>query len=173
MMVSFFEGQLTRTWIYQANPSSKKHTINLFHDTITGMRSAMLDFEEIPQSVGNSSLFISSQGHKILFNIMEKVDPESDEPLYFKVDGYIEIKKHGFTEFEYNCVIDDIIIKEMTHVITPTQGQIIYKIVINETILTKSDVDQDEHISWYYVETTRVADNVKTGVHRFVLIIAF
>jgi hypothetical protein len=47
-MVSVFEGQLTRTWCYSdeetwdiRNPTErrkrKKHIINLYHDTITGV----------------------------------------------------------------------------------------------------------------------------------------
>lgn len=67
-MVSVFEGQLTRTWNYLVESSSisssskvitinegekvfRKHVITLYHDTITGIRSAMLDYEEIPGSM--------------------------------------------------------------------------------------------------------------------------
>ena len=35
-MVSILEGQLTRTWIIMTE--EKKNTINLYHDTITGVR---------------------------------------------------------------------------------------------------------------------------------------
>ena len=33
-MVSVFDGQLTRTWLYELG--KRKHVINLYHDTITG-----------------------------------------------------------------------------------------------------------------------------------------
>lgn len=210
-MVSIFEGQLTRTWVYQLNPPhSRKHTINLFHDTITGVRSAMLDFEEIPDSIGNSSFFMSSQGHKIPFTITDVVmipngikhsntiesnainetdytGVKTHDPLSSSssssiistttdtsiktiktITGYIEIKKNGWTEFAYSCVIDNVILKELTHTLSPTQGQIIYKITIDETLLTKSDVNE-EFVCWYYVESSRIVDTrASTRVHRLV-----
>jgi hypothetical protein len=47
-----------------------------------GVRSAMLNFEEIPGSIGNSSLFMEAKGHRIFFSIENKA-------------GYIEIKREG------------------------------------------------------------------------------
>lgn len=53
-MVSVFEGQLTRTWCYTNDENDsvsilpscqkkgkKKHVINLYHDTITGILSIL------------------------------------------------------------------------------------------------------------------------------------
>jgi hypothetical protein len=96
-MVSVLEGQLTRTWTHVEK--GKKHTINLYHDTITGVRSAMLDFEEIPDSIGNSSLLMGSAGHRITFFI----------------DGVmscIDIKKSGWTEFAYACYVNGTLLKK-------------------------------------------------------------
>jgi hypothetical protein len=39
-MVSVFEGQLTRTWIYEVE--NKKHVLNLYHDTISGRGAPVL-----------------------------------------------------------------------------------------------------------------------------------
>jgi hypothetical protein len=87
-MVSVFEGQLTRTWNYlvetipassssSSSSSSKvitinegekvfrKHVITLYHDTITGVRSAMLDYEEIPGSMVNNN-YLNIYINKIL-----------------------------------------------------------------------------------------------------------
>ena len=55
-MVSVLEGQLTRTWF--AHIADKKHTITLYHDTISGVRSALVDFVEVVGSHGSSSLFM-------------------------------------------------------------------------------------------------------------------
>jgi hypothetical protein len=70
----------------------------------SGVRSAMLDFAEIPNSTGNSSLFMESRGHRIFFSV-------DTEP------GYIEIKKSGWTGFSYTCVVNDKTVPESTQVI--------------------------------------------------------
>jgi hypothetical protein len=88
-MVSVFEGQLTRTWVYppytetdeissspdrgEVSPTSKKSfLVNLYHDTITGVRSVMINYEEVPGSLGNSSLLMESSGHRIPFVVAGK-----------------------------------------------------------------------------------------------------
>lgn len=53
----------------------------------------MLDFQEIPGSVGNSSLVMESKGHRIFFTVEN-------------LPGFIEIKKSGWTGFTYQCVIN-------------------------------------------------------------------
>lgn len=151
-MVSVLEGQLSRTWYYNLNETSKKHTINLYHDTITGVRSAMLDFEEIPDSIGNSSLFMSSAGHRITFMVEGMV-------------GVIEIRKNGWTEFTYTCVVDNQILKEATQVVAAKQGEEIFRTTLDETILTK-DPTTDEFVTWYLVMSSRCVDKTSTFVHR-------
>ena len=46
--------------------------INLFHDTLTGVRSALVDYEEVPDSLGTSTLLMESEGHKIKANSIIK-----------------------------------------------------------------------------------------------------
>lgn len=69
-MVSILEGRLARTWIYKLN-GEKDQIITLFHDTITGLRSALLNYHEISNSFGNSALLnlLDGSGHKIPFVI--------------------------------------------------------------------------------------------------------
>jgi hypothetical protein len=152
-MVSVLEGQLTRTWTFTINDTGKKHTINLYHDTITGVRSAMLDFEEIAESIGNSSVFMGSEGHQINFT----------------VEGFaacIEIRKAGWTEFAYSCSVNGQSLKESTQMVAQRQGEQVFRVAINETALTKTETG-DEFITWYLVSTTRVVDNISTFVHRY------
>lgn len=59
----------------------------------------MLDFQEVPGSVGNSSLVMESKGHRIFFTLEN-------------LPGYIEIKKSGWTGFSYSCVINTEVINE-------------------------------------------------------------
>ena len=79
-MVSVFQGEITRTWHYIKGATT--HVINLYHDTTTGVRSAMLDNEEIVGSMGMSTVFMDKNGHRILFGV-------------HGTPGYIEIKKSG------------------------------------------------------------------------------
>ena len=69
--------------------------INLFHDTLTGVRSALVDYEEVPGSLGTSALLMESEGHKIKFAIKSSGE-----------QGYILVKRTGWIGFEYKCFIE-------------------------------------------------------------------
>jgi len=112
-MVSVFEGQLSRTWNYQLNASARMHVITLYHDTITGVRSAMLDYEEIPNSLGNSSLLMESKGHRLFFVVEDQ-------------GGYIEIMRSGFTGFAYKCAVNNVYINELTQVVAKEGSSFMY-----------------------------------------------
>eukprot|EP01031_Cornospumella_fuschlensis_P031000 gene31000-37466_t len=127
-MVSVLDGQLSRTWFF--TNKGRKHVINLYHDTITGVRSAMVDFVEIRGSTGNSSLFMEAKGHRIFFTV-------DDLP------SFIEIKRDGWTGFKYTCVVNDKTIPESTQVIQDSH----------------QDVFNEYPIVWYQVLVTRLADN--------------
>jgi hypothetical protein len=174
-MVSVFEGQLTRTWFFQNE--DKKHVLNLYHDTISGketkspwntrqlkftvfsnelhsfagVRSAMLDYQEIRGSLGNSSLLMDSKGHRIFFTIG-------------KLPGYLEIKRSGWTGFEYGCVINDKVIKEVTQGV-PENQDLLFQPKILESTFT-SDQESEYSIAWYVIHTRRITDGVQTTVHR-------
>eukprot|EP01036_Dinobryon_divergens_P025339 gene25339-33873_t len=153
-MVSVFDGQLTRTWIFpfEKSPGIKRnHIINLYHDTITGVRSVMLDFQEIPGSVGNSSLVMESKGHRIFFTIEN-------------LPGFVEIKKSGWTGFSYSCVINTEVINEMTQTVAQHQQEV-FKTSILDTAFTQDEF-AEQQVAWYIVKATRIQDGVSTIVHR-------
>eukprot|EP01033_Poteriospumella_lacustris_P014762 gene14762-10558_t len=148
-MVSVLEGQLSRTWYFLNQ--GRNHVINLYHDTITGVRSAMLDFNEIRGSTGNSSLLMDSKGHRIFFSVDS-------------LPGYIEIKKAGWAGFTYACVINTVRIPEATEVVADDQSDV-FKVKILGTTTTQDELS--EHlITWYIVQTTRLADGAVTVIHR-------
>jgi hypothetical protein len=150
-MVSVFDGQLTRTWLWKHE--GRQHVISLYHDTITGLRSAMCNSNMIPGSEGYSSLLMESKGHRLFFTVAD-------------LPGYIEIKKSGWTGFAYNCVINDTKVPESTELISTARHQDpLFRPKILETTLTP-DENSDYPITWYVVETTRIKDHVKTTVHR-------
>ena len=146
-MVSIFEGQLCRTWNYVKD--NKKHIINLYHDTITGVRSALLDYEEIPGSLGTSSLFMDS--HKINFQVNGDV-------------GYIIIQKRGWMGFDYCCFINNAALVEVTQTVYRNQNPI-FKVNLLEYVSTPDEFSE-QFIVWYVIETTRIEDGIKTVVHR-------
>ena len=110
-MASFFDGevcflhlslslslcvyhQVTRTWKIQ-DTHGKEHTISLYHDALSGVRCAMLDYEEIAGSMGSTSI-LSASGR-------------TGDLIHFIVDrkpGYLQIRKEGLFGFEYYCVYD-------------------------------------------------------------------
>ena len=81
------------------NSEVKIFLIDNFYLKKKGVRSVMLDFQEIPGSVGNSSLVMESKGHRIFFTIEN-------------LPGFVEIKKSGWTGFSYSCVINTEVINE-------------------------------------------------------------
>lgn len=171
--VSALEGQLSRTWNY-VSADGRCHVITLYHDTITGVRSAMLDFEEVPSSLGNSvrnqealkppqtnisfvyshtqSLIMDSAGHKIHFMLGDN-------------GGFVEIARSGYTNFTYRCSVNNVFITEATQEIASQQGMV-FKVDVAGTGSTPDDDDVDKHVTWYVVKATRVSDGAATTVHR-------
>ena len=148
-MATFVDGELTRTWNYVEN--NRVHVINLSHDTLTGVRHAMLDYEEIPGSLGSSSVFMDQRGHRFLFTIGGK-------------QGYVEILKDGWAGFKYSCRVGDEELTEATQMLSEAQGTILYDVDVPEYTFT-SDWSEGE-IAWYQVVVTRRSDNYTTSVHR-------
>jgi len=149
-MVTVFDGQLLRTWKY--NLEGLTHSIHLYHDTITGVRSATLNHEEIDGSLGTSNLFMESAGHRILFHI--KGTP-----------GYIEIKRAGWVSFAYNCNIGGENIVEATQQISHTQDEEKYSVRVR-SYTSVTEAQGEETVVWYSVETLRIEDGCRNVVHR-------
>jgi hypothetical protein len=149
-MVSIIDGELTRTWNYISS-NNRVHVINLSHDTLTGVRHAMLDYEEIPGSLGSSSLLMDKRGHRFLFSI-------DGTP------GYVEILRDGWTGFKYNCSVGNQVLTEATSVISEQQGDELYELDVPEYAFT-SDWSEGE-IAWYQINVVRKTDGFTTTVHR-------
>lgn len=150
--MSVFEGLLTRTWHYDGDPEMP-HTITLRHDTLSGHRVAFLDFQEISQSEGSTSMIrTAASAHRIFFDIKS-------------ASGYIEIRKSKWNSFEYRCMINETEIPEDMAVQRPGQSES-YDVDINDIIFTEEE-GTGNHIAWYCLLVTRRSDNISTSVHRF------
>jgi PX domain len=146
---SVFAGTLTRTWHYATSPE-RTHVISLYHDTITGTRSLLVDWEEVEGSSGNSSLIMSNP-HRLCFDLEGK-------------SGYVEIRKNGLMGFAYLCKFDDEVIAENTTVVS-TQQEDTFQSRIVSFELTPDDAGTNS-IVWYKIEARRLKDGVENAVHR-------
>lgn len=153
-MAAFWDGELTRTWQFET-PDGVSHVVHLYHDTITGVRSAMLDFDEIPRSLGTSSVFLDPKGHRISFTV-----PPDNTP------AYIEILKHGFVGFKYTCFVGGKQIPETTQVLAANQDESDLEVKITETCLSNDGTGTDHMITWYTLKAKRKSDGFTTTVHR-------
>ena len=99
--------------------------INLFHDTLTGVRSALVDYEEVPDSLGTSALLMGSEGHKITFSLKP-----------FEEQGYILVKRSGWIGFEYKCFIGNTQLSEATETVAKGQEDQAYSVDIIEYMST-------------------------------------
>jgi len=149
MAISVFSGEVNRTWLFLDPESSIEHIVTLYHDTISGVRCAMLDYEEIPGSMGTTLIF-SQSGATIIFTINNKT-------------GFIRISREGLISFKYECVFNGTEIPESTsHVSSGNEER--YSVSVKQTVTTKNDSFQI--IAWYEIESIRPSDGAKTVVHR-------
>jgi hypothetical protein len=59
-MASSMGVRLAESWIYESDGGTfQRHIINLYHDTITGTRIAMINFTEVPGSEGSTVLLVA------------------------------------------------------------------------------------------------------------------
>lgn len=96
-LVSVTTGEINKVWNYQ-DPTGQKHEVSLYHHTITGARGAMLDFVEIPDSIGTTTIL------------------KSKKIIWFDAGGgwrgSIQIKRKGMSEFSYECAVNGNVIQD-------------------------------------------------------------
>ena len=114
---------------------TKRSLITLYHDTITGVRSAMLNYEEIPGTLGNSSLLMEKGGHQLSFLVDHR-------------PAYIEIKRKGWMglTFTYQCYIDGILMPEATSKVAHYDKSV-FTVSLNGTVTTP---DRTGQVCRYY-----------------------
>lgn len=102
-------------------------------------------------SLGNSSIFMESSGHRILFSVKG-------------VPGFIEIKRKGWFSFDYLCNVGGDQLPELTEKVTEVHEES-YDVKIAEH-RSGSDGYSEDVITWYLVDTTRISDGQTNTVHR-------
>ncbi len=71
---------LQKLWLFEG-----KHLISFYYNITTGNRFVLIDFKEVPSSVGYSSAFVSASD-RIFFNLADFIDApneKKDLPGYF------------------------------------------------------------------------------------------
>ena len=104
LIVPASTGEVNRTWKFK-DRKGLVHQIDLYHHTITGARGAMLDHEELPNSLGTSSVV---QKHSTInFRVGQTV-------------GSLSIRRRGDVMkglgFDYHCTFDGRDVAELTMV---------------------------------------------------------
>ena len=171
LMAFSFNVKLACSWVYapalakafdygSTGPAvlEKKHIINIYHDTTTGVRMASLDFKEIENSAGSSTVVMGSTPHRISFFINGRA-------------AYIEIKKVGALRFSYHCVVDNAVLLASSSRILPHEERAFMASISDVVFLP--DEKSEKHIAWYNVQTMRVLDSVSTSVLRFRCFVLF
>jgi len=148
--VNLLSGEVNRTWIYNDPETEREHIITLYHDTISGVRCAMLDYEEIPGSMGTTTILGGRGGTVLVFTVNRKT-------------GFVRIGRAGLASFRYECVVNGQAIPESTAKVSLNDEER-YAVEVREAVTTKSD--SVHIIAWYQVETTRPSDGAATVVHR-------
>jgi hypothetical protein len=156
--VGVLTGELNRTWKFE-DPTGKSHEVSLYHHTITGARGAMLDFVELPDSIGTTTILKSK--HTIWF----------DAGGGWR--GSILIKRKGMADFIYECVVGGKIIPEcMSTVVTNEPTDTFELKVLKGEVASYNPFygsggsDDQIPVTWYPIKCTRLSDGAKTTVHR-------
>lgn len=140
-MVSLFSGEVNRTWRFE-DASGATHEVSLYHHPLTGARAAMLDHEEMPGSLGTSSL-IGSQT-MIPFNVHGR-------------RGSLTIRRASLG-FAYACFVDGVAVAEATAGKAPSSQ-------FSASVKGAVEAVDKQRVTWYIVETRKGAQ-VVTVVHR-------
>ncbi len=143
-----FKVKLAQSWIFC--PEDQKHFVNLYHDTVSGVRSVTIDFMELPSADGTSSMMMGSAVHRMNFELEDR-------------SGYVEIKKSGMTSFAYKCVIDNAIVSEASKLFRT--GEVLFAASVCAVLFTSEEAG-DDPVAWYALEATRISDDTTTTVHR-------
>ena len=105
MAVSVLTGEVNRTWRF-VDSAGRRHEASLYHHTISGARAAMIDFEELPGSIGTSSVLSSTDTIPFSF---PPIDGQGNIER-----GHFLIRRQGYTSFRYECVFEGRAIPEST-----------------------------------------------------------
>ena len=163
---SFFSGEVCRNWRF-TDAEGGSHEVALYHHPLTGARAAMVDHEELPGSLGTSSVFHGSA---------TSMPFEAGSSR-----GTLHIFKDRMMGFKYSCVVDGKTLEEATRIkkAQPKGKEVVagqVRVSDDDPLYTarvmKCETSRDHSttngaISWYLVRVESVATKKEaTRVHR-------
>lgn len=142
---------IIRQWEF-LDSAGAQHRFTLFHDTWTGARACLIDFERLKNSEGTSNcLNLMFGSAKIPFCVGDEW-------------GYLEIRKEGPLGFAYRCEFNGVPIKETTsRVVNVELG---FQVTIPSHFISPPGAASSRPITWYRLKVKRVRDGACTSVYR-------
>ncbi|CAM9243746.1 unnamed protein product, partial [Phaeothamnion confervicola] len=165
--VSIFDGEVCRNFEL-VSQHGRRHVLSIVHDTVSGARAALLDYEELPGSIGTTSFFNAGPS-RIPFWLSESGE-----------SGFLEVSRHGLFGFRYRCELQGREILETTaKVANPelefevTVPRFTYAHVCDDDKASAAGAAAvpavqpgGEGVAWYELSVRRRRDNSVTNVHR-------
>lgn len=148
-MLSVLDGEVNRSWSWTGSDGAE-HSVVLYHDTLSGVRCCTLDHEELPGSMGTSSVLSAS--HTIPFRC------GSD-------DGVVLILRQGYLGFAYECRVRGKRVKEANEGVLQTTPSQEYAVSLTGATKAASG-SGGSLVVWYCMSVARNVDGVETHVHR-------
>ena len=144
------QGEVQRSWVW-LSAAGAKHVIDLWHDTVTGVRSVAVGLEEVPGSMG-SSPFFTTEPHHINFTVGHE-----------QARGMVIIEKAGLFSFRYTCVVNGRPLRATLQELADENEE-----RFNVAILATANAysTKEKAVTWYELTVTRRSDGARTVVHR-------
>ncbi|CAM9654820.1 unnamed protein product [Choristocarpus tenellus] len=157
--VSILDGEVNRNWNL-VDKRGRRHILTLLHDTVSGARAAMLDYEEIPGSVGTTNVFNLGSAHRLPFWIKES-----------KESGELRVLRRGLAGFSYQCELGGKLVPETTSLVQNPKHEFHVSIERSVNVPLKAGINSGEGqakeqvVTWYEMRVKRRVDGASTVVH--------
>eukprot|EP00624_Nannochloropsis_granulata_P007255 evm.model.NODE_6992_length_9071_cov_23.070004.4 len=150
LRTNVLQGEVQRSWVW-ISPVGAKHVIDLWHDTVTGVRSVAVGLEEVPGSMG-SSPFFTTEPHHINFTVGHE-----------HARGMVIIEKAGLFSFRYTCVVNGRPLRATLQGLADENEERFYVSVL---ATANAYSTKEKAVTWYELTVTRRSDDARTVVHR-------
>ncbi|GAB5034812.1 px domain containing protein [Nannochloropsis oceanica] len=150
LRTNVLQGEVQRSWMW-ISPMGVKHVIDLWHDTVTGVRSVAVGLEEVPGSMG-SSPFFTTEPHHINFTVGHE-----------HARGMVIIEKAGLFSFRYTCVVNGRPLKATLQGLADENEERFYVSIL---ATANAYTTKEKAVTWYELTVTRRSDDARTIVHR-------
>ncbi len=150
LKTNVLQGEVQRSWVWVGHDGAKR-VIDLYHDTVTGVRSVSVDLDEVPGSMG-SSPFFATDAHHIQFLVGAE-----------RAQGMVIIEKAGLFSFRYTCVVNGRPLKATLQELADENEE---RFTVDILGTANAFSTKEHSVTWYELTVTRRSDRARTVVHR-------